>query len=508
MRRLLVTFSLLIALGGTAVADELPATDLSKKTDQQLSWLLSSFKQNGLGNACTEALPVFDEMARRSPANGAVLQGREVAQMYCAAESNDWARAASHLKDLETRYGRRDLYPLAFELAKRSNDGTGALARFRILFRNEQLAKMPPKAVFAGFEALRRAGMKDELGAFSLEVAKSDTFAALADDERTTFAIWALYSAAKAGDVQAVKVLLPFQSYPDTYISMLKWRDYEKAWPVIEENGGDHLVSVVNADITTTRARYEKNPKDSARFKDLATALYFGGHFVETEELVGGWRRSHDLANIEEDDAWAMNTEALALDALGRRTEADVIMDRLAAYDLDKISWVPSFAINRASRLVAEGRLDEGLAATKRARQATDKHGTPYAKMQVASVRTCALYGLGRGAEAAAELDYLRANGAEAIEAAAQGLLCAKLDGEAADLLSKAIDDKDLRYQALNSFPGPQFDLFMPVADIPSLGAFILAHPALREKALRFVRVIPDRFIPLGQLKRADLARN
>jgi tetratricopeptide (TPR) repeat protein len=504
--RPLAAFLALAALCGPALAADAPAPDLAKMSNADLAALLNSYDKNGLVHACTEALPVLEEFARRAPEAAVILRGREVARMYCADESGDPEKALTHLYALEENYDARGLDAYALYLASRTDDGPLALSRLRLLSRNKELAAVPKEAVFAAVRGIRRANMLDELGTPGLEVARSDGVGALPPEVQATFGGPALRSAALAGDLPKVEKLLPLMNSPNDYLDLLKFRDYEKAWSVIEKAAGDHLAKIDDAYIAESRARFAEDEADRDRFGDLARALYYAGRFAETEALVGGWRKSRpDLDKIEEGDAWAMNIEAYALDALGRRGEADAVFDRLATYDPSQYFWVVNFAINGASRLVGQGRSEEGLAATERAREVAEKQGSMYAKMLVARDRACALIRLGRQSEADSELDYLRKNSKEGIESAAEGLLCAGLDDEAAALISKALDDPVLRYQALASFPGPQFDLFYTPSNLPHLGEFILARPDLREKALRLARIIPDRFVPEAQLKRKEL---
>src|SRR5690606_19428635 len=121
---------------------------------------------------------------------------------------------------------------------------------------------------------------------------------------------------------------------------------------------------------------------------------------------------------------WALNIEAYALDALGRREEADAVFDQLATLPADEHYWVVNFVINRASRLVGQGRWEEGLAATELSRSVAAEYGSTYARMLVARDRACALQRLGRAEESVREAEYLVEQFAESPPVAATGLLC------------------------------------------------------------------------------------
>ena len=155
---------------------------------------------------------------------------------------------------------------------------------------------------------------------------------------------------------------------------------------------------------------------------------------------MGGWRdRKAKGAQIEEGDAWALNIEAYAYDSLGQPKKADAVFDELAKLDPDENPWVVNFVINRASRLVGQGRWKEGVKATLLARAVAEKYGSTYAKLILARQMACALPELGRADETASELAFLRDNAKDGIALSVAGLMCAGQNDEAAAMLLAAL---------------------------------------------------------------------
>jgi tetratricopeptide (TPR) repeat protein len=222
-----------------------------------------------------------------------------------------------------------------------------------------------------------------------------------------------------------------------------------------------------------------------------------------TIELARRWQaRAERGVTIEEGDAWALNIQAYAHDSLGQTGSADAVFEQLAAVDADQHYWVVNFVINRASRLVGQGRWSEGLTATELARTVAETQGTVYAKALIARDRACALQKLGRAEEAAVELAYLRENWREGVGSAVEGLLCHGQRDEAVGLLLQALRDDQLRSLALSAFIQPELDLFYSASILPTARSLLEDRPELATELARHVRPIPQAYIPQASLRR------
>lgn len=181
------------------------------------------------------------------------------------------------------------------------------------------------------------------------------------------------------------------------------------------------------------------------------------------------------------------------------------MFDRLADLPADRHPWVVNFVINRAVRLVGQGRFAEGLEAAGLARRVAEENGSTYAKMLVAHDHACSYANLGQAAEAEAELAYLRENAAEAPTVAAEALMCLGRDDEALQMLLKGLESEQTRPSIIDGFEPEAFDLFYTRSILPDTSALLASSPELRAAFERHARIIPARFTPAAALKRAPV---
>ncbi|OYW45638.1 MAG: hypothetical protein B7Z08_05250 [Sphingomonadales bacterium 32-68-7] len=444
-------------------------------------------------------------MVRRQPAQRGNQGMKLVAEIYCAAEEGRFAEGLSLVRQLEAEFGAAPIDDVALYLANALKDGPEILARLRKLEGAGQLVRFPPQNVTMAMSTAQRAGLGKEADAFAYEVTGSAGFQQMPVEVQGVFAAYALGHAADTATLTRVDALLPYVRSPEAAISYLTRRRYEPIWPQMEEHAGDNLARITNTFVSWTAGLLIDQPEDADRLSLHAYALLQAGRYEEAAKLANDWLDQPGSAGgLREGDGWALNVRVKALDSIGRKAEADRVFDRLAALPADENPWVVNFVINRAARLVSQGRWAEGLAATDLARPVAEKHGSPYAQMLVASYRTCALYKLDRSEEGARELEFVRAHAADASGSAAVALLCAGLEEEAVAWLARALQDENSREQVLEHLQDPRFSLDGTESSVlPSPRALIREREELLAEALKHIRILPDRFVPLAYLRRA-----
>lgn len=482
-----------------------PPPDFDAMSDAELRERVTTVLNTGFFNACNNEMPLFSELVRRNPTHAGYRSAALFAEAVCAREHGRLEEALSLLKQSE----RAQTVPLqnnfGLDLAIRMSDGAEALSRLRKIAAAGRIRYLGADFLFAGIRTVTAAGLEDELGKLAYELTDSREFAQFDLDVRRTLAVRGLRHAVKAGDLSKLDELLEHIPNPVTYVSMLADRDYEAAWPAIEERSGDNLKTVADGYVRLTADRLAEKPEDRDRLSSYAHALHFAGRFQEAVDVARNWRAErNDLSGLEEGDAWSINIEAYALDALGRRDEADAVFDQLAKLPAEDHPWVVNFVINRASRLVGQERWEEGVAATDLARSVADEYGSTYAKLIIARDRACALQRLGRTDEVAREAAFLVEQFDEYPPLAVTGLLCLGRQAEAERLLAAALTKEVSRRSVLNEMQDPRFELFHTPSALTPVRDLVLANETLRAEVLKDVRILPDRFVPIAHLRRVQ----
>lgn len=411
---------------------------------------------------------------------------------------------------LESSLGPAAMLPLGLYFDDRLADADSMIAR---LGRFAQAADAGSANSFTAeqFYSVGRLAnehdRRDAFGAAALQLFNSPIYGAFDSDLQQAIAFSALKPAVDSGDSALTATILTEVRNPSVYSALLSQRDYEAAWPLIEQRAGDHFATITQDYREWTAARFENFATDRDRFSQAAHALYFDGRFDEAAALARSWReRQGALENIKEGDAWAFNIEAYSLDAMGRLAEADAVFDQLAALSPESRPWLVNFVINRASRLVGQKRFEEGLAAARVARPITEMQGSTYAKMLVAHDHACALYALGQRSEAEAELAFIRENSTAAISVAAETLMCVDRRDEALALLLAGIEKSETRGSVIDGLVPESYDLFYTASALPDTSEFLASSAELRAAFAKWARDIPERFVPAASLKRSPLA--
>lgn len=470
-------------------------------TQEQLAAKVADKSDPWFRHPCSVGIPLFDELHHRNQEDEAHIRGQLYATALCDDEKHDFIAGLAHTKELETRFPDYNWSSLGLYFALRSENAAEFLDRLRALDDNG-LRKLDPSRFWAGFRMVRKQGLEAELENLALDWVDQRKLGILSADIQSSIAVRAMNAAIRADRLSLVSNLLLSVRSPLTYIDLLFDRRYERIWPQIEQRAGKNLAIVGEEYADWALARLENNKRDRDRFSVAAHALHYAGQFEDAAALARDWReRDGAMDAIEEGDAWALNIEAYANDALGRPEEADKVFDQLAALDPNTHPWVVNFVINRASRLVGQERWEDGLEATKLAQSVAERYGSPYAKMIIAKDRTCALIALGRKDEIEPELAFLRDNITESYREAAQGLMCAGLREEAARLLIEGIRDERFRYTALATLQSSQFDLFYTPSKLPQPNELLAESSELKAAFETYARIIPAEFVPVASLR-------
>jgi tetratricopeptide (TPR) repeat protein len=261
--------------------------------------------------------------------------------------------------------------------------------------------------------------------------------------------------------------------------------------------------------VLAKEAAYKSNPKDRQALQYYAHALHFAGRFEDAIALVGTLNQSPKaMLKATEDDLWAMNIQAYALDSLGRKGEAETVFDAMGAlpFEGERKSWLVNFVINRASRLVGLGQWQKGLDASMLAHEITEKSGSPYAKMLVRRARICALVNLGRAAEAAPLLVEAYDNRSDTYSTAAEAHLCAGDTEKAAAIVLEALQDPDHRYDMAEQLQSKDFEIFHAGEVLPNLRDSLRTRPEIDAAFTAIARDLPDRLIPGASLRRRQIS--
>jgi hypothetical protein len=398
---------------------------------------------------------------------------------------------------------REDVQREAVKLLVAANHkhGEEALDRLRYLTEAGHLQDLQPPVIGQALWAIRST-REDELLQYAFNLSRSEKFAGLDSRVQVQFADLAFLYEAKQHDASQVAHLLPFLEDPQGFENYLSLKVYEWLWPQLEQYAGNSLEEISEKNVHAARGAFAKSPSEQ-NLTILVDALYNAGHFEDTVTLVRRWRETRGgIQNASENEADAIQHEIMALDALGRRNEADLEFDQLAKIDPKVHPWAINFLINRGARLVQQQRWQESLAAADAARRAPKRTKTTYAKTLVAEQRACALQNLGRAGEIADELDFLRMNFDVSPMAGAEGLLCAGLESETEARLANVLAKDDGYATFAEEFA--EADFAAP-SGFPNVAKFIESRPALKERMLQYVRILPGKYIPRSFVGRKDI---
>lgn len=507
MKRLAIIAGLIGAPLAAQEASTVTAPNYASMSNAELRAAWDGLEEDA--PACAVRLPILQEFARRHTGNVELERTTLNMGMWCAYEAKNYPSAYEQLLALEKADGEIHS-ELALHLATVEGDDQAVLARARTMLLSETAenqSRLVPALYWFARNDIENKTISDNLRSVEAQVAASPALENFDPDLQQTYLISGVRIAAEGGDIALGEKLLEKVNRPDNLTPILASNKYADLWPAAEARAGASYATITAAFRAEALARRAAAPTNATTLNSAARALYQNGDFAELIELVDtGTQRPNLAETIVEDEAWALNLKAYALDALGRHEDADRVFDFLVGEPLQAKGWSVNFAINRALRLVGHGRWNEGLAATELAKGIAEKSGTTYARMLVAGNFICALDALGRSAEAQEHLDYIGANAAEHPHIAAAAFQCLGDDDRAEQLILDGLRDDEKREGLLGELQAVEFDLFYTSTILPHPRDLLATHPALREEFFRHARLIPVQFYPAASLKRRATA--
>ena len=453
--------------------------------------------------ACSFGVPIMAALEIADPQEMQIRVTSRVAQAICAAQEGRFEDAEARIRELRELKPDTVYVPLSLFIAGRGNRAQFALDVFGWI-EGEIFRSLEPQTFGPANLAISKAGRKDEFDDLALKWLDAGAFEKMDRFVAASLSRNILAVAARTGRGDAAERALEKVTDPTLFIEFLTQRQYEPFWPTIEQRAGQSLEKVGAEHVEVSLAAMRAAPDDRDDFSEAVRALHYNGQFEEAIALAATWDPEGEAERpVRQGDAWALNLQALAFDALGETQKADAIFDRLAGLDPVENPWAVSFIINRASRLVGYGRFEAGLEAAKQARAAG---GSPFAEMIIAKDHACALAALGRTKEASKELDFLRANRTSgSIGLAATGLVCSGLRKEAAQVLIEGLRDPVTRNSTANDLLSAESGLFYTQSMLPNLTRLMQEFPELKSEFDKHARLLPMGMIPRAATLRARL---
>lgn len=196
-------------------------------------------------------------------------------------------------------------------------------------------------------------------------------------------------------------------------------------------------------------------PRDLQRVLDRVEYLRGLGRDADAIALVMPFTRDvRATVAAGREGMWVINEGAYALNSLGRGDEAVALMRRLLALPIaQNIALIGPF-INQAEILNGTGRYGEALDHARLLERDDARYANDYGKMWISSAMVCALAGLNRTAEAAPQLERMRAQSEVNPAALTRAYLCAGDDAAAAALMVHRLqsDDPESAILALQTY--------------------------------------------------------
>ncbi|MDQ1674831.1 MAG: hypothetical protein QOC98_3393 [Frankiaceae bacterium] len=196
-------------------------------------------------------------------------------------------------------------------------------------------------------------------------------------------------------------------------------------------------------------------PRDLRRVLDRVQYLRGLGRDADALALVMPFTRDvRATVAAAREGMWVINEGGYAVADLGRGDEAAALMRRLLALPIAQNIDLIGPSINYAEILNEAGRYGEALGHARGLQQGDARYANPYGKMWISSSIVCALAGLNRSTEAAAELALMRPQSETNPAALTRAFLCAGDDDAAAALIVHRLqsDDPESAILALQTY--------------------------------------------------------
>lgn len=504
-----------LALAGTA-RGEVPAAEAvptvqqlaamgDKQLDAELDKALADESGNMYARHCRIAALAGEAQRRGGKIRPTALA---LSEGFCAMHHKDYALATKRLARLE-ELGSEDDNPeyrealdsLILTAASNAKD----LEAFELHARHISDRNWPGEFSRLDLDTwsyrLHRLGDAEVGGRVALRFVEARSYPYLPEDLRKMFAFRAVRPAIKAGKAQLAGDLALRDPSAYSLLGMLIDRDYEAIWPRLESAAGAHLETILAAELATAREQARLAPDDRSKRNALARSLLFTRDYAGVVALAAKVDRSPaSVETMSEDDAWLLNNEVRALDFLGRRADADAVFDLIGTLDPDrnKRGWVVNFAINRADRLVGQGRWKEAMPAAEQAVSVSARYGSPYAKEVAAVDRYCAAIKLDpKRAELAAWWAEIAKNFKDNIGAAIQAAQCKGDTAMARTFIREGLIDIETRQSTLRALQPRAFDLYRDEANMFDEPRLLLhGDPALQALFRKYGRELPAPLLP------------
>jgi tetratricopeptide (TPR) repeat protein len=501
-----------IFIGGLTLASAAHALpDLKKLNDDQLIALYDKVREAEDIKHCEEMAPILAEMLTRSSIEGELQQQKILTDFKCALDEGKWVTAYRLMRDVETALGE-DLGRLGFLVALYSDHFDNAAGRMLAMIEvkdGEPLTGLDDQTFYQLMNELWTAKLFKQRYELATELSASKHFPDMSGNVQSLMASAIIDEEGRIGKFRRAPKLLDKLDSPYQFATYLSMRNFEPIWPQVEKAAGPAMQTVIDRQLKKDMALHRAKPDDGEAYQQAVHALFFAGKFEEVIEFASRIDHSAEgIGKIEENDAWALNVEAYALDSLGRNAEAETIFERLAAipYDEDKTGWLVSFVINRGSRLVELGQWQRGLEAATLAGTIAEKSGNEYSRMLVRRDKICALVNLGRASETTSLLEEMYSLRKETYATTIAALLCIGDIDRAAQVAIEALSDPVYAEAIVDYLQNPEMQIYYTRSKLPRARDVLLVRADVRAAYEKVGRDIPDAFIPLAGRRRAELA--
>ena len=192
--------------------------------------------------------------------------------------------------------------------------------------------------------------------------------------------------------------------------------------------------------LATAQKVAAQNAKNLKAMTWLVEALRLNGRY---DDAV---RAAQDLLKAparfdkdEESILWLKNELAYALQAQGRFVEANAVLQPLLKLDVKANSSLVNQFINLGTMMLKQGLYLEAMTTAARAHG----HSSAYGEKIISYVNACALFRLGKAAQAQAILLDMLKKPEDNYEIVTDAALCLKNEGQAAAIVVKRLQDKE-----------------------------------------------------------------
>lgn len=508
---LTVAIACICGVGTPLYAKEAP--DYSAFSDEELGERYEKYAQAENPDHCNTLTPLLDEMAKRETFQTNIENTKRFTAFRCAIDQGRYKDAFATSANVEKSMGISFPPEFALALAVAAEEYPTAASRIIKMAGStdgEAIGKLDRQLLSQLSRELALAKNKEMRLRMFRALADSPHFERLSPPMRSSIARETITLDAESANFDRVKLLAGELRGPYPFLELLANKTLEPVWPELEEIAGPNLQKIADADVVQKETEFRANPTDREAFQFYAHALHFAGKFEQAIALVRTIdQRPKAMLKATEDDLWAMNIEAYALDSLGRPSEAEAVFDAMAAlpFEGERKSWLVNFVINRASRLVGFGQWQKGLDASMLAHRITEQSGSPYAKMLVRKARICALVNLNRKAEAASLLVEAYERREDGYASAARAYLCAGDDDKAAAIVLEALNNPDRRDDMAQDLQPRDFEIFYAPETLPDLRDRLRSRPEIDAAFNKIARDLPERLIPGASIRRRQIAQ-